>query len=178
MTGIALRRLTGADAATWRALRLEALRGHPEAFGAALEDEAERPVAAVAALLDRAPPDAVFGAFGPGGGSLLGAAGMEVMRGAKQRHKALLWGLHVRPDARGQGLARALVAAVVAAARAAGIEQLQLGVGEANAAALALYRGAGFQPYGIERGALRLGPGTYVDEVLMALDLRAPPGPA
>ncbi len=165
-----VRRLAGADAAAWQALRLEALRRHPEAFGAAEEDEGDPPEAIVAARLERGPPDAVLGAFAAG--ALLGAAGLAVQAGRKRRHLALLWGLYVRPEARGRGLGAALVAAVVAAARAAEVEQLQLGVGAGNAAAMALYRAAGFQPFGTEPCALRLGPGNYVDEVLMALDLR------
>lgn len=171
-----VRRLTGDDAASWRALREEALRRHPEAFGASPEDEAARSVADIAAMLDRKPPDQVLGAFDPAGDALLGTVGLAAMWGAKQRHKALLWGMYVPVEARGRGVGAALVRAAIAAAGAAGIEQLQLGVGAGNAPALALYRAAGFRPYGLERAALRLGPGRYVDEVLMALDLRAAPG--
>jgi hypothetical protein len=37
-------RLTAADAATFRELRLEGLREHPEAFGASWEEEAAQSV--------------------------------------------------------------------------------------------------------------------------------------
>ena len=39
-------------------------------------------------------------------------------------------------------------------------------------AARALYAGLGFRAYGTEAHGLKLGPGRYLDEVLMALDLR------
>jgi RimJ/RimL family protein N-acetyltransferase len=40
-----------------------------------------------------------------------------------------------------------------------------------NAAACRLYRAAGFEQYGLERRALKIGD-TYYDEALMALSLR------
>jgi RimJ/RimL family protein N-acetyltransferase len=57
--------------------------------------------------------------------------------------------------------------------REARLEQLQLSVTLENAAAMAVYAGLGFRPYGLERRALRLGPGQYRDEALLALDLLA-----
>jgi ribosomal protein S18 acetylase RimI-like enzyme len=40
-----------------------------------------------------------------------------------------------------------------------------------NATARGLYDRAGFRIYGVERHALRLGPGRYVDEELRVLEL-------
>jgi ribosomal protein S18 acetylase RimI-like enzyme len=170
----AVRILGPADAAAFRAIRLEALRLHPEAFGASLEEEAARDSAAFAARLAPAPPGAVFGAFGgDAGAALLGTAGLHVDRALKSRHKGLVWGVHVRPEARGRGLGAALLAAVVAHAREAGLERLHLAVGTENAPARALYDAAGFVPWGLERRALRLGPGRHVDEEHRVLDLGA-----
>lgn len=160
------------DAAAFQAIRLEGLRLHPEAFGADAAEEAALDLAAVATRLAPAPPGAVFGAEAAGG--LLGIAGLAVQPWVKQRHKALLWGLYVRPAARGQGVGAALLGAAAAHARAAGIEQVQLGVGVGNAPARALYAAAGYREFGVERRALRLGPGRYVDEALMVLALDAP----
>ncbi|MCA1770781.1 MAG: GNAT family N-acetyltransferase [Halomonas sp.] len=53
---------------------------------------------------------------------------------------------------RGRGLARQLLAAVVAEARAWGSERLLLEVRASNAPAIALYRGAGFREDGVRRG--------------------------
>lgn len=54
---------------------------------------------------------------------------------------AAMW---VRPDRRGRGLARAMLAALAAEAHDTGARSLHLQVEAANAAALRLYRGAGF----------------------------------
>jgi len=166
-----VRMLGPGDAAAFHTLRLEGLRAHPEAFGADAAEEAALAMAAVAARLAPAPPGAVFGAEAEG--ALVGIAGLAAQRGAKQRHKALLWGMQVRPVARRQGIGAALLAAIAAHARGAGIEQVQLGVALGNVAARALYAAAGYRDYGVERRALRLGPGRYVDEALMVLDLAA-----
>jgi ribosomal protein S18 acetylase RimI-like enzyme len=166
----AVTRILGpADADAFRALRLEALRLAPEAFGAAHVDEAGLPLSAFRDRLAPPAPGAVFGAWA--GAALRGMTGLRVDPGEKTGHKGLVWGVFVRPAARGQGLSGLLLAAVVAHARAAGLERLHLAVGTSNAAARRLYDAAGFRLYGIERQALRLGPGQYVDEELRVLSL-------
>ena len=54
--------------------------------------------------------------------------------------------MYVSPSLRGKGLGRRLVAALEAEARALGVRRLVLETGIWQAAALALYRGAGFKP--------------------------------
>lgn len=56
----------------------------------------------------------------------------------------LLEDLYVEPAARGTGLGRAMVELAAERARARGCRRMELDVHEDNAAALALYRGAGF----------------------------------
>jgi len=51
-----------------------------------------------------------------------------------------------------------------------GFELVQIALGTENGAARALYRGAGFETYGVERLAMRLG-GRAIDEELMVLFL-------
>ena len=167
---VRLRRLGPEDVAAFRELRLAALRLEPDAFGATVEEEASLDAAAHAARLSPAPPGAVLGAFEAG--SLVGMAGIAGCTAARLRHKALLWGVHVRPASRLRGIGRALLGAVEAHARASGIELVQLGVNIRNHAARALYAACGYRVYGEEHGALRLGPGRYVDEELRVLDLR------
>ena len=53
--------------------------------------------------------------------------------------------MFVHEDARGQGVARALLAAVEGAAREAGIPELRLETGTLHHAAMALYESAGYQ---------------------------------
>jgi ribosomal protein S18 acetylase RimI-like enzyme len=172
MTAI-IRAFTAADAAAFRDIRLEALRLHPEAFGAAFEEEAPRDAAAFAAWLPKVPPDMVLGAWLPGDAAAQGMAGFHAERRRKLAHKGHVWGVYVRRAARGQGLGRLLLGAAIAAARDAGLETLLLTVSAEAPAAHALYVDLGFRAYGTEPRGLKLGPGQHVDEVLMALDLRA-----
>ncbi len=105
----------------------------------------------------------VFGAFVRG--ELLGVAGYWPQEGARERHKATLWGMYVRASARGSGLGRRLIEAVVKHATGR-VEQLQLGVATGNASALRLYIKAGFSEYGREMKALKQDT-RYLDEILM-----------
>jgi RimJ/RimL family protein N-acetyltransferase len=91
---------------------------------------------------------------------------------AKLRHKGILWGMYVRPQARGSGLAAALVQRVIAHGQTL-VEEICVTVVASNAAAHRLYCTAGFEQYGLERRALKIGD-AYYDEVLMALPLREP----
>ena len=156
-----IRRLTADDAVPYRDLRLTALRDHPAAFTSAYEDEAGRPLAYFA---ERLASGTVFA--GGGRDRLTGIAGFYVREGLKTCHRGMLWGMYVRPDQRGTGLAAALIDTVKAHAQPL-VEELLLGVGTDNPAAIARYRAAGFVRCGSERRAIKVGE-RYHDEILMA----------
>jgi ribosomal protein S18 acetylase RimI-like enzyme len=82
----------------------------------------------------------------------------------------------VHPDARGQGLARRLVGALVADARARGVETLTLDVRGNNHAAMALYESVGFVAYGRLPDFVAVGADRW-DRVLYRLDLRTAASP-
>ena len=166
------RAFTAAEAAAFREIRLEALRLHPESFGAAFEEEAPRDAASFAAGMPKDPPDAIFGAWLPGDPAPQGMAGFHAGRRRKLAHKGQVWGVYVRKQARGRGLGRLLLERAIGAALGAGLETLLLTVSAEAPAAHALYVGLGFRAYGTEPRGLKLGPGQHVDEVLMTLDLR------
>jgi ribosomal protein S18 acetylase RimI-like enzyme len=79
--------------------------------------------------------------------------------------------MYVRPQARGAGVGRQLVEAIIDLARQH-VELIQLAVVKENERARRLYAGLGFVEYGIEIHALKQG-GRYYDEILMAKDLAA-----
>jgi RimJ/RimL family protein N-acetyltransferase len=160
-----VRRLEAGDASIYRELRLEGLSNQPEAFGASWEDEAVKPAAW---WTERLAVNAIFGGW-IDRSPLVGVAGFEVKGSTKHRHKGILWGTYVRPDARGTGLAPSLVQRVIEHARPL-VEEICLTVVSSNAAAHRLYSAAGFEQYGLERRALKIGT-EYYDEVLMALAL-------
>jgi len=161
-----VRRLGEADVEEYRAIRLEALAHAPEAFGSTL---AREQAFARADFLARLTGGTVFGAFEAA--ALAGIAGLVVATGEKERHKGTLFGMYVRPGARGHGVGRALVDAVLAAADGV-VEQVLLAVVDGNSGARRLYERCGFTVYGIEPRALKF-QGRYFDEVLMLCRLPA-----
>lgn len=88
--------------------------------------------------------------------------------------EAELLTLAVAPGVRRRGLGAALVEAVAGAAAAGGARRLFLEVAADNAAALALYRRAGFAPVG-ERPAYYRRAGGAADALVFARDLNSPP---
>jgi RimJ/RimL family protein N-acetyltransferase len=170
--GLEIRPLTDADAPAWRELRLRMLRDHPDVFGSSWEEFERESLEEVARRLRErtSPPDnALFGAFT--NGALIGSTGLHREEGAKDRHKAIIWGVYTAPEARGRGVGRALLTAAIERARAtSGVERLILAVATHNTAARALYASFGFEAWGLERHALKL-PDRYIDEEFFALEL-------
>ncbi|MBV8506321.1 MAG: GNAT family N-acetyltransferase [Alphaproteobacteria bacterium] len=156
--------LTPGDAALYRSIRLEGLKQSPEAFGSTFEAEFTKPLAW---FFERLSSSVVFGAIRDA--KILGVTGFAVRQEEKEAHKGVLWGMYVRPDARGVGVARRLVEAVIAHARPQ-VELIQLSVVVGNEQARRLYARLGFVEYGIERNSLKY-CGRYYDEILMAKEL-------
>lgn len=173
--GVLIRPLRSSEAASYREIRLEGLRLHPDAFTSSYEEEAALTEADFAARIPGTPPDVILGAFvGDAGGpsAIVGVVGFHAGTRLKQRHRADVWGMYVRHAARGRGIAGALLGRIVQHARGiAGIEQVHLTVEAGNPAARAVYQAAGFLAYGIDRRAVKLGPGEYRDAEMRVLDL-------
>lgn len=168
-----LRPLAGADLPAYKALRDEMLALHPEAFTSDAEAEAAKPAQS---YLSRIGDDAAdSGRFTLGawlGERLCGAITCERDGRIKVRHIGHIVGMMVRAEARGLGLGRALLEGCIARVRCTpGIELLTLSVTSSNAAAVALYRAAGFERYGRLPRAIKLGA-DYHDKDLMVLMLR------
>jgi len=85
--------------------------------------------------------------------------------------------LTVRPQARRRGLGRALVATAKAQALRSGVAALFLEVAADNAAALALYRAAGFVEAGRRRGYYPRADGA-IDALILRCDLNSANAPA
>jgi ribosomal protein S18 acetylase RimI-like enzyme len=167
---VTVRRLTPADLDAFQALRLRGLRESPAAFGSTYEEEVDRPLERVAQRLSGGGDSAVYGAF-DGGGALLGMGGVHREGKLKSRHRAGIWGMYVVPEARGRGLGRALLQALVDHARGMdGVERVELGVEATNTAARALYHAFGFVTYGVQPDAYRA-DGQSWDAELMTMAL-------
>lgn len=157
-----IRRVSLAEAPAFRALRLEALRDHPADFGSDFGEESVLPLSHfVGQLAD----SHVVGAFLDG--QLVGIIGLEFLRKPKERHRVFLWGVYVRPEGRGRGVAAPLLDAALAVAFTRGT-QVHLGVRVGNTVAERLYLSRGFRRYGVEPNAGQI-DGTPHDDALMVL---------
>lgn len=171
MTTLEIRPLGAADAEAWRALRLQALKEEPLAFTASYEEAVKTSPAEFARRMPaEGGPVVLFGLFVEG--ALEGSAGFSIQPGVKLKHKGLLWGVYVRPPWRGHGYGRALVERAIAHARDH-VDLLHAAVMGEDTKARRIYRSAGFEPYGVERAAVRV-DGADIDEVLLWIDFRQP----
>lgn len=161
-----IRRLGAEDAEIYRKIRLESLKLHPEAFGSSYEQESEAPVEKYKNSL---PSVYTFGAFE--NGSLVGVVTLFPEGKVKMKHRASIFAMYVAESIRGKGVGKKLVEAAIAQARELGaIEQIHLQVVTSNESAKKLYSSLGFEVYGLEKRALRIGD-TYYDEELRVLFL-------
>lgn len=166
-----VRPLEPAEAELFNAFRLRGLKESPEAFGSTYEEEAAIPAEAARARFPHTEEEFVLGAFGEAG-RLVGVAGFYRERHLKTRHKGFVWGMYVAPEARGRGVGRALLSALIERAKPLdGLEQINLDVVTVNAAARALYLSHGFRVYGLERMAMKQAD-RYFDIEHMTLHLR------
>jgi ribosomal protein S18 acetylase RimI-like enzyme len=165
-----VRMLAESDADQFRKLRRERLEHDPRAFAESVEEhDALSPEVIRTRLRHASNENFVVGAFD--GDELIGIAGFSRSPRKKHRHKGVIWGVFVRPDARGKGAGRALLEALIARARTE-VEQIQLSVSATQSAARDLYLSLGFEIFGRERHALKV-DGHYVDEDHMVLWIKA-----
>lgn len=144
-----IRQLTAADAETYQALRLVALKESPTAFGSSYTEEADRPLDVVAKrFADEY--NHVFGAF-TRDGELVGMVTLRREPYVKTAHKAAIYAMYVAP--------------------ALGVRQLNLSVTSTNEAAVALYESCGFERFGLERDAFLI-DGVFYDAAYMVVRVR------
>jgi ribosomal protein S18 acetylase RimI-like enzyme len=159
-----IRQITDDDFDGYKMLRLEALLNHPTAFFADYDTE-------TALTRDRwlerihQQTGTIFVAKNDSG--LVGMMGILGNVAPKRRHTGDIWGVYVRPQARGQGIVEALLEACIAWGKERGMSIVKLGVTSNNVAAVRCYLRCGLTVYGVEPAAI-FWDGQSYDDLLMA----------
>ncbi|MDN3612516.1 GNAT family N-acetyltransferase [Vibrio ostreicida] len=165
-----VRTLAENDWQQYKDLRLLSLGQSPQSFASSVEDEITHSDEHWRARVRPSQSAFILGAFD--GVSLVAIAGFSQGEKAKICHKAKLWGIYVKSDYRGQGIAADLLnASFYRAFERPDIAQLQLSVVVDNTHAIALYERAGFTSYAIEADAIRAEGQSY-DEMHMVKKIR------
>ncbi len=141
-------RVTPADAARMRALRLEMLADSPLAFLETLAQAAARPHADYRRRIVQASAGPMLAQFvADPGGRLIGHAGGTVM--AEHPGTTVVFAVYVTPDRRGSGVLDELVEAVADWSRSVGRTELMLEVVVGNDRAVRAYERLGFTDTGV-----------------------------
>ena len=105
-----------------------------------------------------------LGAFNDDG-ELVGTVGFKRDTFLKVRHKGLIFRMHVSEKAKGHGLGRKLLQALIERAKMGeGLRQLYLTVVSSNQRAINLYSSEGFELYSREKGSIKMAENEFVDE--------------
>lgn len=166
-----IRKLTENDAhALWHFRKL-ALETDPFSF---VESPEELDKISAEEYASRLRPGAkvnfIFGAFEEN--HLIGTVGFYQETHQKRCHKGWIWGVFVRPDSRGTGIAHQLMLVTIQAAKEiTGLDMILLTVSVSQKSARHLYESLGFRSIGIEPRGIKVGV-EAVDEEHMVLDFK------
>lgn len=157
MSNVIIRPVTKDDAEAFFALRLEALQTNPEAFGANYEDSIQKWTAetyGAARIPDEGGDKIIFCAESDD--ELVAMMGFIREPYPKEKHIGIIWGVFTKPSARGQGIGKKILQAIIDHAHnCEGLAQITLSVVTENQAAIALYKKMGFTIWGTLPDGLR-----------------------
>jgi len=154
---IKIRVLNDNDISAYRYIRLEMLKNHPEAYGDSYNETRKQNDDF---FLQRINNGAIYAAFDKN--EIVATTGYFVHDHDNSKHKAMIWGVYVKPEYRGKGLSFDLLQEVVKNLPQ-NISVVKLSVVDGNEPAEQTYERAGFRSWGVEERALCLN-GRYYDE--------------
>lgn len=159
-TEVKIRRLTVDDLDSFREIRAEAIQNYPQSFATPEEDEGGD--AMIAAYRHWLSGD-ILGAFEHE--NLTGVAGFYVGPDKRAQHRGHIFTVYVKERCRGKGVGDRLIKELLALAEER-VEQVHLAVVLTATAAIKTYRRNGFDIYGTDPRAIRIGDVAY-DKYLM-----------
>jgi ribosomal protein S18 acetylase RimI-like enzyme len=166
---VEIRLFTEHDAQTLWDLRMLALEIDPWSFVDSVEELRAISVEDFATRLRSGDAENfIVGAFERQ--TAVGMVGCDQEVPLKRRHKAWIWGVFVNPSARGRGIARSLMQAAIARAKAiGGLDMVMLTVAVDQPAPRKLYESLGFRYFGVEPKGIKIGNLAH-DEEHMVLE--------
>ncbi len=165
-TVLQIRPIRADDIAAFKALRLEALRAHPEAFGSDYHESLNAPESMWQERIQTSLDNAGRIFLANTGDELAGMTGVLREKGAKVNHSAFIWGVYVRSAYRSRGLGERLIRAAIEWCGEATLRSVRLTVVTTNLSAIRCYQRCGFIETGVQPEVIRVGE-TYHDELLM-----------
>lgn len=162
MADVIIRPIVPADAKALFDLRLTSLKTNPEAFGADYDETLKTHT--VESYAERIPSsdsdNLIIGAELDG--ELVGIIGFVRETRPKTQHTGIIWGVFVHPKARGHGIGKKMMQAIMTHAHQCDdLTQVALSVVTDNQAALKLYENLGFITWGTQPDALRVHGTSY-----------------
>lgn len=156
---ITIQKLSPDDWQQYRDIRLMALKDDPHAFGSSYEEEVNQ------TEQDWRNRIGVMW-FAISGEEVVGLIGLLQRENQSSKHCGYVISMWVKPQFRGQGIAKSLLTKLQNDAPKLGLKKLSLQVTSTKTAAFGLYQDLGFKTVGLLKNNL-LKDGKYLDEYLM-----------
>lgn len=165
-TQVVIRRLGDDDVEQYRDVRLESLQFEPEAFPTRYDEASAEELGYFQGLLRK---NIVMGLFEDE--ELIGVAAYGKREDRpKMAHTGRIWGIYIKPKARGKGYGKQILSETLNHVPA-GIERVYMSViARESDPTDALYEKLGFETYGRRPKSLKDND-TYYDQVLMVKEL-------
>lgn len=154
-----LRLLEKADMPEFRELRLMGLKEHPKVYMHIHDEEANRPDAYWESMINH---NKIVGTFDDND-VLMAFAIMSSYGGIKQRHKCMLWGAYVKPEARNQAVGKNMRLHLFEEAKKLGMTHCISSIVAGNPASLAMHEGVGYEVMYTEEKGIKHRDDSYSD---------------